>query len=188
MFQKSRHGVSNQYTAAPHPSSCVTVRTIHLLSRTCGPAWLMTLAKPALACGPSAGPRVHGCGESTLRAGSRLRLHPSRRRFPQMSSPSSITLPSQVLPPSPPHPPPPGKLSSPCCTLLHLWLPQKRRDCVQMCLERGQPLCPGRTCGLGVFTLALFQAVSHTACWRLALLDDNAQPSSSHERGFLRLG
>lgn len=44
-----------------------------------------------------------------------------------------------------------------------------------MCLERGQPLCPGRTCGLGVFTLALFQAVSHTACWRLALLDDNAQ-------------
>lgn len=64
---------------------------------------------------------------------------------------------------------------------------QKRRDCVQMCLERGQPLCPGRTCGLGVFTLALFQAVSHTACWRLALLDDNAQPSS-HKRVFLRLG
>lgn len=55
-----------------------------------------------------------------------------------------------------------------------------------MCLERGQPLCPGRTCGLGVFTLALFQAVSHTACWRLSLLDDNALPSS-HKRGILRL-
>lgn len=50
-------------------------------------------------------------------------------------------------------------------------------DCVQMCLERGRSLCPWRTCGPVVFTLALFQAVSHTACWRLSLLDDNARPS-----------
>lgn len=71
----------------------------------------------------------------------------------------------------------------PFAPLCLLWLARlKLRDCVQMCLERGQPLCPGRTCGLGVFTLALFQAVSHTACWRLSLLDDNAQPSS-HKRG-----
>lgn len=55
-----------------------------------------------------------------------------------------------------------------------------------MCLEWGQALCPGRTCGLGVFTLALFQAVSHTACWRLSLLDDSAQ-ASSHKGGILRL-
>ena len=76
--------------------------------------------------------------------------------------------------------PPCGKGSSASFTLLRLlgWLPQTRRACVQMYLERGQPLCPGRTCGLRVFALALFQAVSHTACWRLALLDDNAQPSS----------
>lgn len=55
-----------------------------------------------------------------------------------------------------------------------------------MCLERGQPLCPGRTCGLGVFMLALFQAVSHTACWRLSLLHDNAQPFS-HNGNIRRL-
>lgn len=80
-------------------------------------------------------------------------------------------------------------LSSPSFALpaLSSWLAfSKLRDCVQMCLERGQALCPGRTCGLGVFTLALFQAVSHTACWRLSLLDDNAQPSS-HKRDILRL-
>lgn len=39
---------------------------------------------------------------------------------------------------------------------------------MQMCLEQSQPFCPGRTCGLGVFTVALFQAVSHTASWRLS--------------------
>ena len=79
-------------------------------------------------------------------------------------------------------------LCSPSSALLCLLgrLGSKLRDCVQMCLERGQPLCPGRTCGLGVFTLALFQAVSHTACWRLSLLHDSAQPSS-HKGGILRL-
>lgn len=143
---------------------------------------VMTLAKQTLACGPSMGLQMHGCRGSTLHAGSRLQLHSSLRRFPQMSSPSSITLPSQV---------PPRLGTSPLlpapCFISSAGSLQKRRDCVQMCLERGQPLCPGRTCGLGVFTLALFQAVSHTACWRLALLDDNAQPSS-HKPVFLRLG
>ncbi|KAI7794161.1 hypothetical protein IRJ41_014800 [Triplophysa rosa] len=31
-----------------------------------------------------------------------------------------------------------------------------------MCLESGQALCPERTCGLGLFTLALSQINPHT--------------------------
>lgn len=56
----------------------------------------MTLAKQTLPCEPSTGLQIHGCRDSTLHAGSWLQLHSSLRCFPQMSSPSSITLPSQV--------------------------------------------------------------------------------------------
>lgn len=58
----------------------------------------MTLAKQTLACGPRMGLQMRGCRDSTLHAGSWLQLHSSLRCFPQMSSPSSITLPSQVPP------------------------------------------------------------------------------------------
>lgn len=50
----------------------------------------------------------------------------------------------------------------PNCTRL-IWI-VKAGDCVQMCLESGQALCPERTCGLGLFTLALSQINPHTTC------------------------
>lgn len=58
--------------------------------------WLMTLAKWALTCEPSIGPQMHGCRGQTLHAGSWLQPQLSFHCFPQISSPSSITLPSQV--------------------------------------------------------------------------------------------
>lgn len=56
----------------------------------------MTLAKRTLPCEPSTGLQRHGRRGSTLHAGSWLQPHSSLHCFPQMSSPSSIKLPSQV--------------------------------------------------------------------------------------------
>lgn len=58
--------------------------------------WVMTLAKQALTCEPSIGPQMHGCRGQTMHAGSWLQPPLSFHCFPQMSSPSSITLSSQV--------------------------------------------------------------------------------------------
>lgn len=56
----------------------------------------------------------------------------------------------------------PPTIHPPNCTRL-IWM-VKAGDCVQMCLESGQALCPERTCGLGLFTLALSQINPHTTC------------------------
>lgn len=197
MLKNYRHGALDARTAAGcRVWLCVTVRTliytaVHLLSRLRA-GWAIILAKQTLACEPSAVIQMYSRKDGSQPSGTETKLCiqgvdscdplAAFHCFSKMSWLSSLTLAShnkQVLSL-------PGNSSLPPLPPLCLlgWLAKKLRDCVQMCLERGQPLCPGRTCGLGVFTLALFQAVSHTACWRLSLLDDNAQPSS-HKGGFL---
>ena len=52
---------------------------------------------------------------------------------------------------------PPTARPTPLCLLG--WLAKSWRIVCRCAWREASPLCPGRTCGLGVFTLALFQAV-----------------------------
>lgn len=155
-------------------SGSLIYAAIHLLSRIWA-GWVTIAAKQTLARGHSGVIQMYTCedggqpshAEVFMNVAYRewipviLPLHAAFHCSSQMSSLSSLTPASQKkqvllvweLSPHPPTPPRPSLL----CLLG--WLAKSWRIVCRCAWREASPLCPGRTCGLGVFTLALFQAV-----------------------------